>query len=117
MRNFRKLNIWIESVELAKEVYQLSVLLPKDEKYGLKSQICRSVVSIPSNIAEGCSSFSAIYFRRYLIIAIGSSFELETQLILIKEMHLIREENIIKPLNMLDKIQKMINSMIQKLQQ
>ena len=79
MRNFRILQIWQKGVQLVKEMYKLSALLPDVEKYGLKSQICRAAVSIPSNIAEGCSRHSAIDYKRFLKIAGGSSFELETQ--------------------------------------
>ena len=84
MRNFRTLNIWQEGIAIVKQVYRLAELLPVEEKYGLRSQICRSVVSIPSNIAEGCSRNSQIDFKRFLEIALGSSFELETQLIIIR---------------------------------
>ncbi len=98
-----------------KEVYKLSNLLPDAEKYGLKSQICRSVVSIPSNIAEGCSRNSEIDFKRFLEIALGSSFELETQFLIIQELDLISKENLKDVLNLLDKEQKMLNSFIEKL--
>ena len=63
--------------------------LPIEEKYGLRSQICRSAVSKPSNIAEGCSRNSQIDFKRFLEIALGSSFELETELVIIEELSLI----------------------------
>ncbi|MCH8873996.1 four helix bundle protein [candidate division KSB1 bacterium] len=76
MRNFRNLNIWTEGIGIVKQVYKIAELLPSDEKYGLKSQICRAAVSIPSNIAEGCSRNSEIDFKRFLEIALGSSFEL-----------------------------------------
>jgi four helix bundle protein len=52
LRNFRNLNVWKEGIKLVKEVYSLSTLLPEEEKFGLKSQICRAAVSVPSNIAE-----------------------------------------------------------------
>ena len=93
-RNFRTLNIWIDGIILVKHVYQLAELLPSEEKFGLKSQICRAAVSIPSNIAEGSSRNSEIDFKRYLEIALGSSFELETQLIIIQELHLISKEKL-----------------------
>jgi len=67
----------------------LAESLPVAEKYGLRSQICRSAVSIPSNIAEGCSRSSQVDFKRFLEIALGSSFELETQLIVIEELSII----------------------------
>jgi four helix bundle protein len=55
MRNFREITIWQDGIKIAKKVYSLSASLPAQEKYGLSSQICRAAVSIPSNIAEGCS--------------------------------------------------------------
>ncbi|NOQ98294.1 MAG: four helix bundle protein, partial [Calditrichae bacterium] len=62
MRNFRTLNIWKDGLNLVKEVYRLAEILPTEEKFGLKSQICRAVISIPSNIAEGSSRNSGLDF-------------------------------------------------------
>lgn len=115
MRNFRELNIWKEGINLVKETYKLSKQLPKEEKFGLTSQICRAAVSIPSNIAEGCSRNSEIEFKRFLEIAIGSSFELETQLTIISELKYISEEEIKSIIEILNKEQKMINNLISKL--
>ena len=115
MRDFRKLNIWIDGITLAKEVYKICNLLPDTEKFGLQSQLSRAVVSIPSNIAEGCSRNSDIEFKRFLEVAIGSSFELETQLIIIKELDFVKEENLISIFELLSKEQKMLNSLIIKL--
>ena len=115
MRNFRNLNVWKEGIELVKEVYELSNLLPDTEKYGLKSQIRRSVISIPSSIAEGCSRKSDMDFKRFLEIALGSSFELETQLLIIQEVALISKEYLNSVFTILDKEQKMLNSFIEKL--
>lgn len=115
MRDFRKLNIWIDGITLVKEVYKISKSLPKEEKFGLKSQISRAVISIPSNIAEGCSRNSDIEFKRFLEIAIGSSFELETQLIIISELKLIENDKLVLVLELLSKEQKMLNSLINKL--
>lgn len=89
MRNFKKLNVWNEGILLVREVYLLAKKLPAEEKFGLKSQIQRSAVSIPSNIAEGCKRTSDIEFKRFLEIALGAAFELETQLILIQELNYI----------------------------
>jgi len=94
MRNFRELNIWKEGIIIVKESYKLSKKLPKEEKFGLISQICRAAVSIPSNIAESCSRNSELEFKRCLEIAIGSAFELETQLTIISELQYISEEEI-----------------------
>ena len=76
MRNFRNLEIWTRGIELVKEIYKLTSKFPSNEKFGLISQMQRASVSIPSNIAEGCSRNSDVEFKRFLEIAIGSSFEL-----------------------------------------
>jgi four helix bundle protein len=82
MHNFRQLNIWKDAMKLAKNVYTVTNGFPNQEKYGLTSQINRAVVSVASNIAEGSSRTSDKEFRHFLSIAVGSLFELETQLIL-----------------------------------
>ena len=89
MRNFRNLNIWQQGIELVTYVYEVAAQLPKEEKYGIASQICRASVSIPSNIAEGCSRNSDIEYKRFLEIALGSAFELETQLVIIQKLKTI----------------------------
>lgn len=76
--NFRDLGIWKDSFSIVKEVYELCQKLPDDEKFGLKSQILRCAVSIPSNIAEGSGRTSDKEFLYLLNIAISSSYELET---------------------------------------
>ncbi len=81
----------------------------------LRSQICRSAVSIPSNIAESCSRSSQVDFKRLLEIALGSSFELETQLIIIEELSISSPKEIKVILDQLNKEQKMINNLISKL--
>lgn len=104
--NFRELNIWKEAMELVKMVYDLTKKLPTEEKFGLTSQINRSAVSIPSNIAEGSGRTSEKELIYFLNIAISSSYELETQLILVGEIYQLENENIILKLNA---IQKMIS--------
>lgn len=115
MRNFRTLNIWKQGIQLVIEVYKLVDLLPKDERYGLKSQMCRAAVSIPSNIAEGCSRNSEIEFKRFLEISLGSAFELETQLLLVKELQLAPIDKIESVSVLLTSEQKMLNSLITKI--
>lgn len=80
MRDFRKYDIWQDSIDLVDEMYDLLDSFPAQEKYGLVCQILRASVSIPSNIAEGSSRESEKDFARFLQIALGSSFELETQI-------------------------------------
>jgi len=99
--NFREIKIWQEALILVKDVYAYSGRLPKEELYGLTSQINRSSVSIPSNIAEGSGRTSNKEFIRFLEIAIASSYELETQLILAEEIFGLSSKNIIDNLNAL----------------
>lgn len=106
MRDFRKLEIWTESVSLAKKIYQVTSGFPSQEKYGMCSQMTRAVVSIASNIAEGCSRKTSLEFSRFLDIALGSSFELETQIEICKQVAYLTEEvcqNLLKDLHLLQK--------------
>jgi four helix bundle protein len=111
MRNFKELEIWKLGIEIAKAVYRLSTRLPKEERYGLISQITRAGVSIPSNIAEGSAKSSEREFKNYLETALGSAFELETQLLIISESNLSKSscDDLI---NEIQKQQKMIGSFI-----
>ncbi|MFQ5632009.1 MAG: four helix bundle protein [bacterium] len=115
MRNFRSLKIWEEGIAIVKQIYKLAKKLPVEEKYGLKSQVCQSAVSIPSNIAEGCSRNSDKEFKRFLEIAIGSSFELETQLLIIQELAFVSTEEVESIIERLHTEQKMINNLHSKL--
>jgi len=99
-------------MEIVREVYVLTPLLPEIEKYGLKSQIQRAAVSIPSNIAEGCSRDTERDFKWFLYIAIGSAFELETQLTISQQLGLILKAKVEPILLLLSEEQKMINSFI-----
>lgn len=107
MKNFRNLEIWKRSFEPVKRVYFLTNQLPESEKYGLKSQVNRAAVLIPSNTAEGCGRGSDKDLKRFLSISLGSAFELETQLLLIKELFNIPEmEN---ALTEVKEVQRMIS--------
>ncbi len=93
MHNFKKLNIWIESLELVRNSYKLTKTFPDFEKFGLVSQMNRCAVSIPSNIAEGSSKSTDKHFNKYLEDSLGSAFEWETQLIIaFNEGYLSEEE-------------------------
>jgi four helix bundle protein len=108
MHNFKELNVWLEAKNFSISIYQMTKLFPKSEVYGLTSQMNRSAVSIPSNIAEGAGRNSVKDFSRFINIAIGSSFELETQLIIVYELKMINE-NLFNDLSKkLDKTQRML---------
>jgi len=112
MRDFRKLEIWSNAIKLTKEIYYISDGFPEKEKFGLTSQVRRAAVSIPSNIAEGASRRSQPDFVRLLEIALGSAFEVETQLIIAKEIGYIEEGTFAKCLDELTILQKQINQLI-----
>ena len=94
MHNFEKLKIWQKAMDIAVEVYEISSLLPLDEKFNLIHQIRKCAVSIPSNIAEGAGRNYNKEFIQFLGIANGSTFELITQLILAKRLNLIDQEKV-----------------------
>jgi four helix bundle protein len=94
MREYKKLDVWKMAVELSTEVYQMTQGFPKSELYGIVSQIQRSSVSVPSNIAEGAGRGSDKQFSQYLHIAYGSLCELETQLIISKNLKYISEDQL-----------------------
>lgn len=114
MHNFQELKIWQRAMDVAEKTYRVSIQFPYEEKYGLTSQVRRSAVSIPSNIAEGAGRNTNGEFKNFLGIANGSSNELFTQLILSYRLDLV-SENIVKPiLNELIEVQKMNYSLIKK---
>lgn len=107
MHNLKELVIWNKSMELATSVYNLTANYPDDERYGLTSQIRRSAVSVPSNIAEGAGRESNKDFARFLSIANGSSYELQTQLLLSQQLELADESAVTPLLDLINEIQKM----------
>ena len=107
IHNFKELQVWQKAMDLSVFVYQLTGYFPKEEKFGLISQIRRCVVSIPSNIAEGSGRVSDKEFQRFISIAMGSSFELETQVILAFRFKYINEEQMTAFEEMVRLVQKM----------
>jgi four helix bundle protein len=89
-RKHHNLKAWQEAMQLVKDVYAVTTSFPKEESYGLTSQIRRAAVSIPSNIAEGAARTGTKEFLRFLSIARGSLSELETQIILAKELNFMK---------------------------
>jgi len=110
MHNYKKLKIWIDSIELVGFIYEKTLSFPKQEIFALQSQIRRASVSIPSNIAEGAGRQTILDFKQFLTIANGSCNELETQLIIAKKLNYIEENDLIDMQNKIQDIQKMIYS-------
>ena len=91
MHNYKNLHIWQEGIKLARRVYEVTSNFPANEKFGIVSQMTRAAVSIPSNIAEGAGRNSTKDFTNFLSIAIGSIFELHTQIAICEQIGFINE--------------------------
>ncbi len=112
MRNFRELEVWKDSRVLVKEIYTLTNSLPDSEKFGLIPQINRCSISIPANIAEGCAKYSQKDFIRFLQISLGSSYELETHIILCEDLGFINSATANTTIKKIQNLQKRISSLI-----
>jgi len=106
--NFKNLKVWQKSVDLAVKVYELTKSFPAEERFGITSQMRRSSVSIPSNIAEGTARNSSKAFSNCLDISLGESFELETQAIIANRVGIISEEQFSQFNDEVSEVQKMI---------
>ena len=115
MKDFRKLIVWEKAHQLTLKIYKVTEEFPREELYGLTSQIRRACVSIPTNIAEGCVRSSDADFSRFLYIALGSTSELEYLMLLSMDLKIIKNELHIELNNEINEIKKMLISMIQKL--
>lgn len=115
IKTYKDLIVWQKAIELVKEIYQLTTNFPADEKFGLTSQIKRAVISIPSNIAEGWGRKSTQNYIQFLRISRGSLFELETQIMISKELKIISDCEKIDLLIL--EISKMLNALINKLRE
>ena len=116
MANFKELLVWQKSIDFVTEIYRITGFFPKDELYGLISQIRRASVSIASNIAEGNSRRSKPDYLQFLKIARGSCAEVETQLIISRNLNYLNEENYKKLNEHIIEISKMLNGLINSLQ-
>lgn len=115
MRNFKELKIWQKGFDTAVKAFKLTSEFPKEEKYGISSQITRAAVSIPSNIAEGSSRSSEKDYNRFLEHSLGSSFELETQLLIAQAVDYGSKDLKMDILKDINEEQKMIMSFMNKL--
>lgn len=115
MQDFRKMKVWGRSHSLTLEVYALSRRFPKEELFGLTSQMRRSAASIPTNIAEGCGRSSDADFCRFLAIAMGSASELEYQILLVRDLGYVVPADCQGAIESVTEVRKMLNSLIQKL--
>ncbi len=115
IRTYRDLDIWKAGVQLVKDVYKLTEQFPKQEVYGLVSQMRRAGVSIPSNVAEGFRRYHNKEYKQFLYISLGSCAELETQATIARELAYISEDMETALLEKLDHISRMISNLLKKL--
>jgi four helix bundle protein len=115
--DYKKLKVWQKSIDLVVLVYKVTGSFPSEEKYGLVSQIRRSVISIPSNIAEGQGRKSIKMFINFLRVSIGSLSELETQIIVSDKLDMVSDNNLTELNNLIIEIIKMLHSLVKSLSQ
>lgn len=114
MHNYKELLVWKKAIALATQIYQISGDFPDTEKFGLVSQMRRSVISISSNIAEGAGRRTDKEFAHFLGISHASVCELESQLHVCKELQLVDEEVFLSVANSLSEVQRILFSLIRK---
>jgi four helix bundle protein len=115
MQSYKELLAWQRSMALASEVYRATKLFPREETYGLTSQLRRSAVSVPSNIAEGQGRASRGEFIQFLCTARGSLFELETQLLIAKEIGYLKPDSGAQISEDLTRVAQLLNALISSL--
>jgi four helix bundle protein len=115
MQDFRKLQVWQKSHQLVIAVYTASAAFPDSERYGLTNQIRRAVMSIPTNIAEGCGRETNAELRRFLYIAMGSASEVDYQLLLAHDLTMLAPADYQRLSKDLVEVKRMLTGLIQKL--
>ncbi len=115
MRDFRQLKVWEKAHQLALDVYKATMLFPKEEQYGLTSQIRRACVSIPANIAEGCGRTGEAELARFLRISMGSASELEYHILLAFDLGFLFQADYERLLSNVTEVKRMLTGYIQKL--
>ena len=115
IETYRDLEIWKKGIEVVKGIYKLTEKFPKQETYGLISQMRRSATSIPSNVAEGFKRYHNKEYKQFLHMTLGSCAELETQVTIAKELKCIQQSEEAILLEKLDHIGRMISNLLKKL--
>ena len=111
MNNFKQLKVWQKAVELTTDIYKETNSFPSKEQYGITSQITRSAVSVPANIAEGSGRSTKKDFNHFLSIALGSSFETETLLVIAYSLGYLNKSKFENLSERLSEVQKMIRGL------
>ena len=115
MKSYEELDVWQKGVSLAIEVYKVTELFPRSERFGLTGQIRRAATSIPANIAEGWGRGSTKEYIQFLLVARGSLLELETHLVISQKLNYVKEEQLEDLKMQTRRIGRMLNGLIQAL--
>ncbi len=115
MKSYEELDVWQKGVSLAIEVYKVTELFPRSERFGLMGQIRRAATSIPANIAEGWGRGSTKEYIQFLLVARGSLLELETHLVISQKLNYVKEEQFEDLKMQTRRIGRMLNGLIQAL--
>lgn len=115
MQDFRNLKVWKRAHHVVLDVYRWTTSFPAEERYGLTSQVRRSAVSVPSNIAQGCGRGSDADFARFAQVAMGSACELEYQLLLAHDLQLLSKADYRKLSHDVQDVRRMLNGLLKKL--
>lgn len=117
LKSYKELIVWQKAIQLVKEIFILTDKFPRSELYGIIAQIRRAAISIPSNIAEGYGRKSSKEYGQFYSIAYGSALELETQIIIAKELRFAKDEDFEKVNQLLEEVLRMLNVMTSRMKQ
>ena len=112
MKTHKNLDVWKDAINFVTEVYKTTSSFPKEELYGITSQIWRAAISIPSNIAEGAARKSSNEFRQFLYISLSRAVEIDTQLIIAQNIGFVKSETVRKITHDLDSISRRLQGFI-----
>lgn len=116
LKNYKELKVWQKAYQLCLEIYRITKRFPKEERYGLTSQVRRAAVSVPSNIAEGYGRKTTPEYIQALYVAYGSNCELETQILLSGDLDYIKVEDIKKIQKDIEEVERMLKALIKSLE-
>jgi four helix bundle protein len=114
-QDFHELTVWQRAIDLTVVVYKLTQRFPKEETFGLVSQLRRAAVSVASNIAQGRGRLNPAEFRQFLGVALGSTFEIQTQLVVSRKLQMGNEKAIDEAAALSNEVSKMLTAFINKL--
>lgn len=117
MRNYRDLQVWTKAHAVTLELYRLSRSFPREETYGLTSQLRRAAMSMGSNLAEGCGRRTSSELAHFVRIAMGSASELDYQLLLCRDLEYLKTDDYTRTANKLTEVRKMLTSLLSKVEQ